>query len=169
MTDCEASGKNASEGVKMRWVSIITMQWYSWQIFLTVSQISSGPFHTGQPSHLRSIEKELKNFWSLCDTKMAPKRVLGLKEQLIFNNLKLMHQISHGRSPVDFDEFFTISEIEQKVREKIEPNTFKHSFAKHSFSRRIHMYWNYLLVKTQNLPPAGLDTPVLGPPPGINE
>ena len=43
MTDCEASGKNASEGVKMRRVSIITMQWYSWQVFLTVSQISSGP------------------------------------------------------------------------------------------------------------------------------
>ena len=151
-------------------------------------------YHTGRPPHLRSIEKELKNFCRLCDTKMAPKKVLGLKEQLIFNNLKLMHQIKHGKSPVDFDEFFTISDIEKNGNEKIKPNPFKHSFAKHSFTRRIHMYWNYLPVKTRNLPSAlfkaklkeiftdkkfewhkqnllnfGLDTPVLGPPPGINE
>ena len=64
---------------------------------------------------------------------MAPKKVLGLKEQLIFNDLKLMHQIKHGRPPVDFDEFFAISDIEKNGNEKIEPNTFKHSFAKHSF------------------------------------
>ena len=151
-------------------------------------------YHTGRPSHLRSIEKELKNFWRLCDTKIAPKRVLGLKEQLIFNDLKLMHQIRHGRYPVDFDEFFTISDIEKNVSKKITPNTFKHLFAKHSFTQRIHMYWNYLPVKTRNLPRAlfkervkeifmdekdrrhrqnllnfGLDTPVLDPPPGINE
>lgn len=80
------------------------------------------------------IDYEMK--WGAHKTK----KVLGLKEQLIFNDLKLMHQIKHGRSPVDFDEFFTISDIERNGKGKIEPNSFKHSFAKHSFTRCIHMY-----------------------------
>ena len=82
---------------------------------------------------------------------MAPKRVLGLKEQLIFNDLKLMHQIKHGRSPVNFDKFFTISKKKNRQRK----NQTKHLQAlTQAFTRRIHMYWNYLPVKTRNLPPA---------------
>ena len=78
-------------------------------------------YHTGKASHLRGIKKELKNFWRLCDTKLAPLGVLGLEEQLIFNDLKFMHKIRHGNSPIDFDKYFVISELEKTSNEKIEP------------------------------------------------
>ena len=146
-------------------------------------------YHTGQLAHLRDLEKELGRFWNLCDTKMTPKGVLELTDQLIFNDLKFMHKIRHGLSPIDFDEFFTISDLEKTTNEKITPKPFKHAFAKHSFFYRIHNYWNYLPVAIRNLKPEpfkvkiksiftdekwsrhrqnllnfGLDTPISGPP-----
>lgn len=120
---------------------------------------------------------------------MTPKGVLELTDQLIFNDLKFMHKIRHGLSPIDFDEFFTISDLEKTTSEKITPKPFKLTFAKHSFFYRIHNYWNYLPLAIRNLKPEpfkvkiksiftdkkwsrhrqnllnfGLDTPISGPP-----
>ena len=122
-------------------------------------------------------------------TKLAPKGVLELREQLIFNDLKFMHKIRHGLSPIDFDEFFTISDNEKTTTEKIKLKGSKLTFPRYSFTYRIQKYWNYLPVKTRNLSPElfkkkiksiftdkklerhkqnllnyGLDTPISGPP-----
>ena len=113
-------------------------------------------YHTGKACHVRGIKKELKNFWRLCDTKLAPLGVLGLEEQLIFNDLKFMHKIRHGNSPINFDEYFEISDLEKSSGEKIEPRPYKSvtrkMFAMLLFTQRIEKYWNYLPKKTRNLP-----------------
>ena len=57
----------------------------------------------------------MKNFWRLCDTKYVPKTVMGLEEQLIFNDLKLMYNVKHGLSPIEFEDYFTISEMEKST------------------------------------------------------
>ena len=146
-------------------------------------------YHTGQHAHLKEIENELNKFWKLCDTKIVVKGVLELREQLIFNDLKFMHKIKHGLSPIDFDEFFTISDREKTTTEKIKLKKSKYTFPRYSFTHRIQNYWNYLPVKTRNLTPElfkkkirliftdkklerhklnllnfGLDTPISGPP-----
>ena len=155
-------------------------------------------YHTGKPCHLKGIKKELKNFWRLCDTKYAPKNVMGLEEQLIFNDLKFMYKVKHGQSPIDFDDYFTISELEKTASEKIEPKPYKKgvrkAFAMYTFTQRIDKYWNYLPKEVrnlkfepfkdtikeimmndkkrrhrQNLLNFGLDTNIMGAPHGINE
>jgi hypothetical protein len=152
----------------------------------------SQQWNTGLEAHLRSLEKELKNYWKLLGAKkLAPKGILGLREQLIYNELKLMHKIWSGFSTIDFDEFFSISDLEMATNKEIEAKTFKHSFAKHTFAHRIYKYWNYLPLHTRNLSPElfkseiktllntkrhrqkllnlGRDTPISGAPPGIYE
>ena len=123
---------------------------------------------------------------------------MGLEEQLIFNDLKFMYKIKHGLSPIEFNDYFTISEIEKATGEKIEPKPYKRgaqkAFAMHTFTQRIDKYWNYLPKETrnlkftrfkeklkeilmdekkkrhrQNLLNFGLDTNVMGAPHGINE
>ena len=151
----------------------------------------SQQWNTGLEAHLRSLEKELKNYWKLGDKKLPPKGILGLREQLMYNDLKLMHKIWSGLSTIDFDEFFSISDLQMATNKEIEAKVFKHSFAKHTFAHRIHKYWNYLSLHTRNLSPElfkreikillntkrhrqnllnfGLDTPVSNAPPGIYE
>ena len=170
---------------------------YTTYILLKINYCSQ-IYHTGKASHLRGIKKELKNFWRLCDTKYAPKTVMGLEEQLIFNDLKLMYNVKHGLSPIEFEDYFTISEMEKSTNEKIEPKPYKRgarkTFAMYTFSQRINKYWNYLPKETrnlkygpfkeklkeilmdekkqrhrQNLLNFGLDTNVMGAPHGINE
>ena len=155
-------------------------------------------YHTGKPCHLKGIKKELRNFWRLCDTKYAPKNVMGLEEQLIFNDLKFMYKVKHGQSPIEFDDYFTISELEKDASEKIEPKPYKRgvrkAFAMYTFTQRIDKYWNYLPKEIrnlkfdpfkdklkeimmnekkrrhrQNLLNFGLDTNIMGAPHGINE
>ena len=155
-------------------------------------------YHTGKPCHLKGIKKELRNFWRLCDTKYAPKNVMGLEEQLIFNDLKFMYKVKHGQSPIEFDDYFTISELEKDASEKIEPKPYKRgvrkAFAMYTFTQRIDKYWNYLPKEVrnlkfdpfkdtlkeimmndkkrrhrQNLLNFGLDTNIMGAPHGINE
>ena len=88
---------------------------------------------------MKGIKKELKHFWRLCDTKHAPIKVMGLEEQLIFNDLKLMYNVKHGLSPIEFDDYFTISEIEKATSEKIEPKPYKRgarrAFAMYTFTQ----------------------------------
>ena len=79
---------------------------------------------------------------------------MGLEEQLIFNNLKLMYNVKHGLSPIEFEDYFTISEIEKSTNEKIEPKPYKKgarkTFAMYTLSQRIDKYWNYLPKETRN-------------------
>ena len=155
-------------------------------------------YHTGKAAHLRGIKKELKIFWRLCDTKLAPLSVLGLEEQLIFNDLKFMYKIRHGNSPINFDEFFVISNLEKTSNEKIEPRPYKRgarkAFTMHTYTQRIDKYWNYLPKERRNLKFGpfkeklkeilthkkkqrhrqhllnfGLDTNIMGAPPSIYE
>ena len=146
-------------------------------------------YHTGQYAHLKDIESEINRYWKLCDTKIIHSKILGIREQLILNDLKFMHKIRHGLSPIDFDEFFTISESERNSTEKIKLKKSLLTFPRYSFTHRIQNYWNYLPVKTRNSSPEifkekvlgiftnkklkrhrlnllnfGLDTPISGPP-----
>lgn len=112
-------------------------------------------YHTGKATHLKGIKKELKNFWRLCDTKIAPLNVMSVETQLIFNDLKFMHKMKHGNSPIDFDEYFVISDIEKTGGEKIEAKPYKRgtckAFANLIFTQRIAKYWNFLPKNIRNL------------------
>ena len=147
---------------------------------------------TGLEMHLKAIERELVSYWRLGDTKVAPKDLLGFQEQLILNDLILMHRIWKGVSTVDFDEFFTICDHQKKSDAEIRAKRYDKTFAKYTFAHRIYKYWNLLPSNTRNLTPGafkkevkdilmrndskkqrflnlGLRTAISGAPPSISE
>jgi hypothetical protein len=152
----------------------------------------SQQWNTGMEAHLKALEKEIESYWKLLGArKKPPKNIMSLRAQLIYNELKLMHKIWRGQSTIDFDEFFSISELQKTTNKHIEAKTFKHTFAKYTFAHRIHKYWNYLPLSTRNLSPElfkneikllfnskkhsqkllnlGRETKITGAPLGINE
>ena len=119
---------------------------------------------------------------------------MGLHEQLIYNDLKQVHKIKHGKSTIKFDDIFEMSEHQKKTTEKIKRKNFKKTFAQHSFGRRIQKYWNLLTMderdmkqdkfkaemkdlmlnekkahRRQTLLNFGLARPIKLAPPGIND
>jgi hypothetical protein len=82
--------------------------------------------------HVSSIERELASFWRLGDAKVAPEGFLGLREQLILNDLILMHRIWKGVSTISFDEFFTICDHQKKTDAEIKAKRYKKTFAKYT-------------------------------------
>ena len=111
----------------------------------------SQQYNTNNESHLREIENELKKFWKMSQTKMRPSKYMGLREQLIYNDLKQLHKIVHGRSTIGFDDFFKISEMQKRTDEQISNKKFDHAFAKHTFGRRVQKYWNLLPLETRRM------------------
>ena len=43
-----------------------------------------------------------------------------------------------------------MSELQCRTNEEIEKKNFNHSFAKHTFGRRVQKYWNLLSLETRN-------------------
>ena len=111
----------------------------------------SQQWNTNNESHLKGIENEIRLFWKLCQTKLRPSHIMGLREQMIYNDLKLLHQMKLNKSPIVFEEFFSISKKQKDTGEKIEKKAFKHSFAQHTFGHRLQKYWNWLPLKTRNM------------------
>ena len=111
----------------------------------------SQQYNTNNESHLREIEIELKKYWKMSQTKIRPSNYLGLKEQLIYNDLKQLHKIVHGKSTISFDDFFKISEVQKRTEEHISKKRFNHAFAKYTFGRRVQKYWNLLPLETRKM------------------
>ena len=118
--------------VKDRIAATRTLVWKNYRIrtqdileklYITyiVPQINycSTQYNTNNESHLRELETELRKYWKMSQTKIRPPKFMGLREQLIFNDLKQLHQMFHGRSTIDFDDFFKISEIQKRTDEQI--------------------------------------------------
>jgi hypothetical protein len=95
----------------------IMLRLYKTYILPKISYCSQ-QWHTGLEKHVSSIERELASFWRLCDMKVAPGGFLGLREQLILNDLILMHRIWKGVSTISFDEFFTICDHQKNTEAK---------------------------------------------------
>ena len=76
---------------------------------------------------------------------------MGLQEQLIYNDLKQMHKIWHGKSMIAFDDMFVMSEHQKKTTKKVHPKKFKKQFAQHSFGRRVQKYWNLLSLEEMDM------------------
>ena len=112
----------------------------------------SSQWNTNVESHLRGIETELKRFWKLSQTRLRPSNIMGLHEQLIYNDLKQVHKIKHGKSTIEFDDMFVMSEHQKKTTEKIHSKKHKKKFAQHSFGRRTQKYWNLIPQEVRNLP-----------------
>ena len=73
------------------------------------------------------------------------------EKQLIYNDLKQLHKIRHGKSAIEFADFFKITSLQMRTNEEIEKKKFNHSFAQHTFGRRVQKYWNLLPLETRNL------------------
>ena len=154
----------------------------------------SSQWNTNVEAHLRGIDTELRRFWKLSQTRLRPSNIMGLHEQLIYNDLKQVHKIKHGKSTIKFDDIFEMSEHQKKTTEKIKRKNFKKTFAQHSFGRRIQKYWNLLTMderdmkqdkfkaemkdlmlnekkahRRQTLLNFGLARPIKLAPPGIND
>jgi hypothetical protein len=125
------------------------MRLYKTYILPRVSYCSQ-QWLTGLEKHVSAIERELASFWRLGDTKVAPAGLLGLREQLILNDLVLMHRIWKDVSTIDFDEFFTICDHQKRTDAEIKAKRYKKTFAKYTFAHRMYKYWNSL-PKPQNL------------------
>ena len=76
---------------------------------------------------------------------------MGLREQLIYNDLKQILKIVHGKSTIKFEDFFKISEMQQRTDEQISKKKFNHAFAKYTFGRRVQKYWNLLPLDTRKM------------------
>ena len=111
----------------------------------------SSQWNTNVEAHLRGIDVELKRFWKLSQTKMRPSNIMGLQEQLIFNDLKQVHKIKHDKSTIKFDDIFEMSEHQKRTDEKIHPKKYKKKFAQHSFGRRVQKYWNLLSLDVREM------------------
>ncbi len=104
-----------------------------------------------------AIERELASFWRLGDTKVAPEGLLGIREQLILNDLILMNRIWKGVSTIDFDEFFTICDHQKRTDAEIMAKRYNKTFAKYTFAHRMYKYWNSLPCETRNLTPGAFE------------
>ena len=111
----------------------------------------SQQYNTNNESHLMGIEKELRKFWRMSQTRKRPLKFMGLKEQLIYNDLKQLHRIVHGKSTIDFSDFFKISEVQERTDEQISKKKHHHAFAKYTFGRRVQKYWNLLPIETRKM------------------
>ena len=111
----------------------------------------SQQYDTNMDSHLREVETEIRKFLKLSQTKIRPLKIMGLKEQLIYNDLKQLHKIRHGKSAIEFADFFTITSLQMRTNEEIEKKKFNHSFTQYMFGRRVQKYWNLLPLETRNL------------------
>ena len=120
----------------------------------------SQQYNTNMDSHLREIETEIRKFWKLSKTKVRPSKIMGLKEQLIYNDLKQLHKIRHGKSAIEFADFFMIMSLQMRTNEEIEKKKFNHSFAQHTFGRRVQKYWNLLPLETHNRRIEGFKTEI---------
>ena len=154
----------------------------------------SSQWNTNVEAHMRGIESGLSKFWKMSQTRLRPSKIMGFREQLIYNDLKQLHKIKHGKSTIEFDDLFKISDHQKKTNEEINPKKFKRKFAQHSFGRRVQKYWNLLPLevremkrerfksdikilmtaekkarKRQILLNYGLAMPITLAPPGINE
>jgi hypothetical protein len=132
--------------------SEIMRRLYTTYILPRISYCSQ-QWNTGLEKHIKAIERELASFWRLGDAKVAPKDLLGFREQLILNDLVLMHRIWKGVSTINFDEFFTICDHQKKSDAEIRAKRYDKTFAKHTFAHRIYKYWNILPCDTRNLTP----------------
>ena len=65
--------------------------------------------------------------------------------------MKQLHKIRHGKSAIEFANFFTITSLQMRTKKEIEKKKFNHSFAQHTFGRRVQKYWNLLPLETRNL------------------
>ena len=72
-------------------------------------------WHTGRETHLKSIVKEMEKYWKLSLSKSPPDNYLWPKEQLIMNDLVLMHKIYHGKSVLKFESLFKMSTYKQHL------------------------------------------------------
>ena len=120
----------------------------------------SQQYNTNMDSHLREIETEIREFWKLSQTKIRPSKIMGLKEQLIYNDLKQLHKIRHGKSAIKFADFFTITNLQMRTNEEIEKKKFNHSFAQYTFGRGVQKYWKLLPLETRNLGIEGFKTEI---------
>ena len=65
------------------------------------------------------IETEIRKFWKLSQTKDRPSKIMGLKEQLIYNDLKQLHKIRYGKSTIEFADFFTITNLQMRTTKRL--------------------------------------------------
>ena len=111
----------------------------------------SQQYNTNMDSHLREVETEIRKFLKLSQTKIRQLKIMGLKEQLIYNDLKQLHKIRHGKSAIEFADFFMITSLQMRTNEEIEKKKFNHSFTQYMFGRRVQKYWSLLPLETRNL------------------
>ena len=149
-----------------------------------------------QPSTPQKNRERIKTLLEASQTKTDPSKIIGLKELLIYIDLKQLHKIRHGKSKIKFDDFFSMSYQQKRTDKKLECKPYTRSFAQYTFGRRFQKYWNILPKTTRNLSfekfkdeikkimtsskgkrprqkqdllNLGLDTAVSLPPPGIYE
>ena len=87
----------------------------------------------------------------MSQTKTRPPKFMGLREQLIYNDLKQLHKIVTGKSTIAFREMFTMSKVQQRTDEQISKKKHIHTFARYTFARRVQKYWNLLPLSTRKM------------------
>ena len=102
---------------------------------------------------LAPITKSANSFWKLCSSGKPHEKFIEPRVRLIINDLIMFHNISTGRSPLDFKSIFKTTSptdpemILKNVRfrnKKIVIPKLRLQLSRLSFSFRVRPYWNLL-------------------------
>ena len=109
-------------------------------------------YHSGVEHLVRPIEKVVKNYWKLNQSREPPEIFSWPRLKLILTDLVLVHKIYHGKSVMNFEIVFKthdFSSVVQWFSRQGEKNLlpypkWKLQIARNRFSFRTRVYWNFL-------------------------
>ena len=113
----------------------------------------SAVYNPSTESLLSPITRAADSFWKLCSSGKPHEKYIEPRVRLIINDLIMFHNISIGRSPLDFISIFkttppTDREMLQKFakfrNKKIVIPKLRLQLSRLSFSFRVRPYWNLL-------------------------
>jgi hypothetical protein len=68
-------------------------------------------YHSGLDHLVKLIEKAIKNYWKLNQTKEPPKDYMWPRLRLILTDLILVHKMYHGKSIMEFESIFKTHDL----------------------------------------------------------
>jgi hypothetical protein len=101
---------------------------------------------------VKPIEKVIKNYWKLNQTREPPKDYMWPRLRLILTDLTLVHKMYHGKSVMDFETIFKTHDLSsitqwfsrQRAKNLLPYPKWKLVIARNRFSFRTRVYWNFL-------------------------
>jgi hypothetical protein len=116
-------------------------------------------YHSELDHLVKPIEKAIKNYWKLNQTREPPKDYMWPRLKLILTDLILVHKMYHGKSVMEFESIFKTHDLtsisqwfsSQGAKNLLPYPKWKLVIARNRFSCRTRVYWNFLLENIREM------------------